>query len=586
MKKPIRHAFDGLSGVIAAILLASVFVNLLVLTAPLYMLQLFARVMASGSIPTLIALTTGACIALVFYFIFDALRQRIMTRLGSKLEARLGPVVLDGLMRGQMPRELEGSEPIRDIQEVRGFVISPIFTAILDAPWSLVFVVVIFLFSPVLGMVAVTGLLILAAIGVAGEIVARRPDQKAEEAAREVNRSVLEMMQNSEVIHAMGHRQALLDRWRLNAFSAIIHGTVSTDRVALLSSLAKAARMGLQIAMMGIGVLLVINNQLSPGLMIASSILLGRAAAPVEQTISGWRGVLKARAAKARLDLFLAHLHEGACKLEMPAPEGLVSVEKASVVLRGQKEPTLLDVTMTLQPGQSLGLIGPSGSGKTTLLRCLVGLQPLARGHIRIDGASLSDWDPDQIGKYIGYLPQQVRLMQGTVAENIAMLDMNADPAEIVAAAKLAQVHDLILTLPGGYNAQVGPDGSFLSAGQRQRIGLARAFFGDRKLVVLDEPNANLDPEGEEALAQSISEATERGAVVVVVTHRMNLLHRVSHAAVLQAGQLVRFGEARTILEDAIRPEAKKGDKVAPIPLSRRDRVTGPHSNSERGEAK
>ncbi|WP_417585524.1 type I secretion system permease/ATPase [Pelagibacterium sp.] len=574
----VRQVFDGQRGVIVAIFVASIFVNLLVLTAPLYMLQLFARVMASGSMPTLIALTTGAVIALVFFFLFDALRQRLVARLGSRLEARLSPAVLEGMLTGRMPTELRGTEPIRDIQDLRGFVTSPLFITLLDAPWSVLFIGLMFVFSPLLGLVAVAGLSLLMALGIISELVARKPGQEAEKAGREVNASVAEMMQNAEVIQAMGKGPAQIARWRLRAFSAIVFGTLATDRVALLSSLAKALRMGLQIAVLGTGVVLVINNELSPGLMIASSILLGRAAAPVEQAISGWRAFLRARAAHGRLALFLSHLDSGkADRMELPAPVGRLAVEQATVVLPGRVEPLLLDISFKLEPGQSLGLIGPSGSGKTTLARTLVGLQPLARGHIRIDDAALTDWKPEQIGSYVGFLPQQVELFDGTVAENIAMMDMEAKPSDVVAAAKLAQVHDLILKLPGGYNAKVGPRGSFLSAGQRQRLGLARAFFGDRKLIVLDEPNANLDPEGEEALARSIRTACDRGAVVVVITHRMHLLHRVSHAAVVQNGQLTRFGEARKILETAL-PQGDQGPKVAPI--RPRPKVADAHDKS------
>ncbi|WP_082017882.1 type I secretion system permease/ATPase [Leisingera sp. ANG-Vp] len=564
----VRRVFDGQRGVLAAIFTASIFVNLLVLTAPLYMLQLFARVMASGSIPTLIALTAGAALALVFFFLFDMIRQRLVARLGARLEARLSPAVLDGMIGGRLPPELQGAEPVRDIQELRGFVTSPLFLALLDAPWSLIFLALIFMFSPVLGLVALAGLALLFSLALLGEMLAREPMDEATRQATATNAAVGEMMANAGLIRAMGKTGPLIARWQLKAFSALMFNTLATDRVALMTSLAKAVRMGLQIAMLATGVLLVIGGQLTPGLMIASSILLGRAAAPVEQSIAGWRGFLKARGAHGRLNIFLARLTAEPERLALPEPQGRLSVEGAAVLLPGRPEPLLLDINLDLQPGQSLGLIGPSGAGKTTLAHALAGLLPLARGHIRIDDAALSDWDPAQIGQHIGFLPQRVELFQGTVAENIALMDPEAKPSDVVAAAKLAQVHEMILALPGGYNAEVGPRGEFLSAGQRQRIGLARAFFGDRKLIVLDEPNANLDPEGEEALARAIEAACARGAAVVAVTHRLSLLRRVSHAALLQEGRIVRFGEARQVIDAAVQPlarEAQDDPKIAPF---------------------
>lgn len=552
-----KRVFDGQRGVITAIFVASIFVNLLILTAPLYMLQLFSRVLASGSMSTLIALTIGAAIALIFYFIFDAIRQRLVARLGTRLEARLNPIVLTGMVSGRVPPELRSAEPIRDIQDVRGFVTSPIFIALLDVPWSLVFVALIFTFSPILGIVSVIGIGILLGLGVINELIGREPDANAAEAAREANSSVEEMMHNAEIIYAMGKTRVQVERWTVRSFSAIVFGTIATDRMAIMTSAAKFVRMALQIAVLGVGVVLVTMNQLTPGLMIATSILLGRAAAPMEQSIAGWRGLLSARAARDRLNTLLAHLDKEPERMEMPEPEGFLAVEGATVVLPGRQDPVVYDVSFNLKPGESLGLIGPSGAGKTTLARSLVGLQPLARGHIRIDDAALTDWDPEQIGQYTGFLPQRVELFKGTIAENIAMMDPNAKPSDVVAASKLANVHQLILQLPGGYNAEVGPRGEFLSAGQRQRIGLARAFFGNRKLIVLDEPNANLDPEGEAALAQAIQTATERGAIVVVVTHRMNLLRCVSHAALLQDGRLARFGAARDIIDAVTQPLTK-----------------------------
>ncbi|MEL6550926.1 MAG: type I secretion system permease/ATPase [Pseudomonadota bacterium] len=559
-----KRLFDGQRGLIASIFIVSIFVNILILTAPLYMLQLFSRVMSSGSVPTLIALTIGAGIALIFFFLFDAIRQRLVARLGTRLEARTGPLVLKALMGGNLPADVQSSQPIRDLQVVRGFVTSPVLIALLDAPWSVLFLALIFLFHPLLGLVAMAGLMMLFALGLISEVAGRKPSQSANEASTEANSAVDEMLMNAEVVHAMGQSQAMVERWTYKSFASIVFGTVASDRVALMTSLAKTLRMGLQIAVLGVGVVLVLRNELTPGLMIAASILLGRAAAPVEQSIAGWTALLTARQARDRLNRLLSHVGETEQQMELPEPDGRLSIEGATVLMQGHQNPTLLDVSLELRPGQSLGIIGPSGAGKTTLARAIVGLQPLSRGYIRIDDAALTDWPAEQIGRHIGFLPQRTDLFRGTVAENIAMMNQDAKPSDIVAAAKVAQVHDLILKLPGGYNYDVGPRGEALSAGQRQRIGLARAFFGDRKVIVLDEPNANLDPSGEMALAQAIRTATERGAIVIVITHRMNLLREVSHAAVLQDGRIARFGEARSIIEAVAQPITKANVEASP----------------------
>lgn len=513
------------------------------------MLQLFSRVMTSGSIPTLIALFIGAMISLTFFFVFDTIRQRLATRLGVRLETSLGPTVMAGLVNDVPIREAFGTQPVRDLQELRGFVSGPFFTALLDAPWSVMFVAVIFLFHFQLGVIALVGISVLFALGVTNEILGRGPNHQAADAAQQANQTAEEMLRNSETLRAMGKTNALTSRWSAQSMLSMVFGTAASDRTSLMGSLAKFLRMVLQVGIMGWGALLVMRGELSPGLMIAASILLGRAAAPVEQSISGWRALMSVRLAVKRLELTVSRADTAAEKLELPAPEGYLSVEELTVTLPDLQNPVLLNVGFSLKPGSSLGVIGPSGAGKTTLARCLVGLQSASRGYVRMDDAALPDWPADQIGQYIGFLPQRVELFKGSVAENIAMMDGAAEPADIVDAARRAEVHNLILSMPNGYNTEVGMNGERLSAGQRQRIGLARAFFGDRRLIVLDEPNANLDPEGEDALARAVENATARGAVVVVVTHRMSILRRVSHAAMMQDGRLVRFGTARDVLE-------------------------------------
>ena len=546
--------FHGQRGLISSIFLASVFLNVLVLTAPLYMLQLFSRVLSSGSMSTLAVLTVGAGIAIFFFFLFDAARQKLASRLGTRLEARLGPIVLEVLVGGASATDTRGAQPMRDLQELRRFVTGPAFIALLDAPWSVLFVGIIFLFHPALGWVALIGILILLVLGIISEYAGRRPNETSQESLQKANAVVEEMIRNAEVIRPTARTGSLIERWRGLSNASMADGMAVVDRLSIMTSLARMVRMALQIAILCVGVLLVLQGALSPGAMIAASILLGRAAAPVEQSIAGWRALMSVRLAVRRLNALLGAIEEGKTRIELPLPSGRVSVEQATVVSPGRQDPLLFDVSFELRPGDSLGIIGPSGAGKTTLARSLVGLQPLSRGFIRFDDAALCDWPEEQIGRYIGFLPQRVELFNGTIAENIATMDPDAAPSAIVDAAKRARAHGLILGLPGGYNAEVGLRGELLSAGQRQRIGLARAFYGDKRLIVLDEPNANLDPEGEEALADAVDAATENGAAVVVVTHRIAILRRVSHAALMQNGRIVRYGSARDIIDAAAQP--------------------------------
>ena len=549
-----RRVFDGQRGLVTAIFFASFCLNILILTTPLYMLQLFSRVLSSGSISTLIALTIAAGIALFFYMIFDAVRQRLVSRLANRLETWMGPVILRSVVHG-LPGA-QDTQPVRDLQDIRTFVTSSTFTALLDAPWSILFVLLIYMFHPLLGIVATVGIATLFTLGIISEIAGRKPAREASAASRKSNMTADEILRNGDIVRAMGKTPALVRRWQAQSFGAVISGTRSHDRVANMTSVAKTVRMLLQIAIMATGVLLVLDGRMGPGMMIAASILLGRAAAPVEQSIAGWRSLIQTRVAVQRLNDLLALNVTEEDRLELPEPQGYLSVQDATLVSPSRQDPLIMGISFDLKPGDSLGLFGPSGAGKTTLARALVGLEPLTRGHVRIDDAALTDWPDEQIGRHIGFLPQRVDLFDGTVAQNIAMMDADARPQDIVSAAKRARVHDLILSLPKGYNTPVGPNGNFLSAGQRQRIGLARAFFGDPCLIVLDEPNSNLDPSGEEALADAIGEATGAGAVVIVISHRMSVLKAVNHVGILENGRLIRFGKAKSELA---------GDNILPM---------------------
>lgn len=554
----IRTVFEGQRGLVLAIFLASLFVNMLILTTPLYMTQLFSYVMASGNVATLVALTLGAGLCLLFFLAFDALRGRLSSRLGIRLEAQLGPAVMARLVEDVALRDKLGVQPLRDIQELRNFVGGSFFAALLDAPWAGLFVAAIFVFHAELGLIAALGVLMLFGLGVLSELLGRAPNRDAQAAVQQAGRLSEEALRNAELLRAMGGAPGMIRRWQGRSGRALLYGTRAADRIGLLAALARFLRLGLQIAIMSWGAWLVMRNELAPGLMMAASILLGRAAAPVEQSIAGWRMLLNVRAGVQRLQVVLDRHHAADSQMDLPEPAGHLALEEVSVILPDRPQPLLFGITFDLPAGAALGVIGPSGAGKTTLARALVGLQPLARGAVRIDDSALTDWPAPQIGRHIGFLPQRVELFAGTVAENIALMDETTAPSAIVAAARRAEVHEMILALPRGYNTEVGPLGERLSAGQRQRIGLARAFMGERCLIVLDEPNANLDPEGEEALARAIEAANARGVTVVIVTHRMNILRRVSHVAVLDNGRLARFGRRNDILQPGPHPMAAR----------------------------
>lgn len=577
-----RRVLDGQRGLILAVFFASLCINILVLTAPLYMLQLFTRVLSSGSMSTLFVLTVGAGIALVFFMLFDALRQKLVSRLGNRIEADLGPVVLGSIVSGQ--QGATDTQGVRDLHDIRSFVTSPVFTALLDAPWSVLFVLLIYIFHPLLGIVATVGIAILFALGVISELTGRDPAKAASATQRSANTTADEILRNAEIVRSMGKTSHLVARWQKESFSSILFGTRATDRVATMTSLAKMVRMMLQIAVMATGVILVLRGELGPGMMIAASILLARAAAPVEQSIAGWRSLLHVRVALRRLNELLANIAVDNQRMELPDPVGYLAVEDATLVSPARQDPLFFDINFRLSPGDSLGLFGPSGAGKTSLARALVGLQPLTRGYVRIDDAALTDWPREQIGRHVGFLPQRVELFKGTVAENIALMDEDAKPSLVVDAAKRAQVHDLILSLPGGYNAQVGPNGDFLSAGQRQRIGLARAFYNSPRLIVLDEPNANLDPTGEEALADAIKAATAEGAVVIVVSHRMSVLKSVSHVGIMERGRMVKFDRANSVFGGNVLPMgAKVSAEETPGTVTVLDQSTASQSRAKGG---
>lgn len=531
-----------------AILFFSFAISLLMLAAPLYMLQIYNRVLTSRSIDTLVVLTLAVVMSLVVLAALDIVRSQVMIRTAAWLDRRLAPALLTAAVASTVRADGRASvQSLRDLATIRGFISSPVLFAFFDAPWMPVFLTIIFMLHWLLGVTALAGAVILLFLAIANEMVTRRDAsaagamaiadlQKAEIAAR-----------NAEVLEAMGMLPAVVGRWQRGRAETDRHQSRAAGRGAVFTSLSKALRLTLQVSILGLGAYLAIENEITPGAIIAASILMTRAVAPAEQAISGWRMAASARLAYLRLRRALADAPERNAAMPLPRPSGRLSVEAATYFFPGVVRPAVRNVTFAVEAGECLGIVGPSAAGKTTLARMLVGNLVPRSGAVRLDGADIARWGADDRGPYLGYLPQDVELFDGTVRENIARMG-DGDTESITTAARAAGVHQMILRLPNGYETEIGAGGAALSGGQRQRIGLARAFYGDPSLIVLDEPNANLDQAGEIALAEAIERARDRKATLVLVTHSAALIRHVDKLLVMNDGQVRHFGPRDKVL--------------------------------------
>ena len=523
-------------------------INLLVLTVPLYTLQIFDRVLSSRSADTLILLLVVAGVALFALALLEASRGFVLLRIGTWLDLRLGGPILSESLVASLQKNTEPSvQGLRDLSTIRNFLSGPSIFPIMDAPWAPIFLVVLFLLHPLLGAVSLVGMLVLFVFSLANELGTRKLIGISTETNITAMAKAEAAVRNADVAEAMGMKPDLLERWhRQHAESLDLQARASSRSIGITAS-SKFIRLFLQISMLSLGAWLVIQNELTPGGMIAGSILMGRALAPVEQAIASWRTMVTARSAYNRLKIQLSGRkprHDG---VTLPPPAGNLTIKELGFVYPNSTGPVLRNINFQLLAGEALGLVGPTAAGKTTLARLLVRNLIPSTGHVLLDGVDVTQWEADDLGPHLGYLPQDIELFSGTVKENIARMG-DSDDETVIQAATLAGVHQMILGLPNHYDTQVGEKGSALSGGQRQGIGLARAVFGSPRVVVLDEPNSNLDHPGETALLSAIQGLKKKGTTVVVIAHRPNILQSVDKILVLRNKAIGMFGPPSEVI--------------------------------------
>jgi ATP-binding cassette subfamily C protein len=543
-------------GAFLSVAMLSGLINVLYLSGSIFMMEVYDRVLPSQSIPTLVGLSIIIVVLYLFQGLFDMVRGRILARVGAALDEDLSQEVFQGQLRAPLQGRVEGDgqQPLRDLDQLRAFLAGGGPSALFDLPWMPLYLFICFAFHPWLGVVALGGGLVLVAITLLTELLTRKASKAAVSAAMLRNGISDGARRNSEVVHAMGMAQRIGVRWGEANAEYLAHQQRTSDVAGGFGAMSKVLRMLLQSAVLAVGAYLVIDGQATGGIMIASSILTSRALAPVELAIANWKGFVSARHGWRRLKTLLEAHARPEDPLKLPAPRTLLAVENAGTGAPGGQRFAVQDVSFDLKSGSGLGIIGPSASGKSSLARMIVGVWPTWRGKVRLDGAAIEQWIPEDFGRHIGYLPQDVELFAGTVAQNIARFDRDPKSEEIIAAAKAANVHEMILQLPDGYETQVGEAGAALSGGQRQRIALARALYGNPFLVVLDEPNSNLDNEGEQALTAAIMSIRERGGIVVVIAHRPSALAGVDLVLVMEEGRVKSFGPKDEILSKVLRP--------------------------------
>lgn len=524
-------------------------INVLALTPSLYMLQVYDRVLASGNETTLLMLTLLVLGLFILSGLLEFARSSVLIRVGNRFDMMLNTRVFTAAFE----RNLIGaggspSQAVQDLSNMRQFLAGNALFAFFDAPWTPIYIAVTYMVHPMLGYLTLGGSIILFVLAYITNALTQKPLAEANRASIAAGQFANNHLRNAEVIESMGMLPGLQSRWFGQHRRVLALQTLASDRSSRISSITRFVRISLQSLSLGAGAMLVIDGTITAGMMIACSILLGKALGPVESVIGSWKQFLSARAAYGRVDEMLKAAPPRGNSLSLPAPTGRLELDNVFASAPGGHEVILKGLSFSVNAGEIVGIIGPSASGKSTLARLLVGVWQASRGHVRLDSADVFQWNKDELGPYLGYLPQDIELFEGTVAENIARFRESVD-ANIVQAAQRAGVHDMILRLPKGYDTRLGVDGASLSGGQKQRIALARAIYGNPKLVVLDEPNSNLDDQGEAALVQAVNELKRLSATVIVITHRMNILNAVDKLLVMRDGAMTLYGPREEVLK-------------------------------------
>jgi PrtD family type I secretion system ABC transporter len=563
---PAQNPRPGQSEIRAAILaskpafigigLFSLVINVLMLAGPLFMLQVYDRVMTSGSIPTLVALSVLTALLYGMIGLFELIRTRVIARVGVEIDQRLSSRILKASLRRSLLKQGASVTALRELDNVRQFVSGPAPMVFFDAPWTPIYLLVIFCVHWALGVAAAIGAVLILVLALMSERTSRQPLSESNMAATVSLDMADSAQRNVEALAAMGMVEAFRKRWQKANGEALAWQIMASDKLGSTASLSKAVRLLLQSMMLAIGAALAINGLISAGSIIAGTIIFGRALAPVEQAVGQWRSFVKARESFGRLEQLLRDEPEPPAKTALPAPKGYLEISQLRVAAPDTKRLILANLNFVVTPGQLLAVIGPSASGKSTLARTLVGIWPPFSGTIRIDGAQLGQWSQEDLGQYIGYLPQDVELFAGTVRDNICRFRDGASDAAVIEAAMMAHAHEMILALPKGYDTQLGSFGTYLSAGQRQRIGLARALFGHPALVVLDEPNANLDRLGDEALTSALAGMKKRGQAVIMISHRVQAIGLADTLLYLDRGVQRAFGPRAEVMKLFQQPDA------------------------------